>query len=273
MSQSPRPVTIAPSLLAADFARLGDEARAVEAAGADWLHLDVMDGHFVPNISFGPIVLAALRPLTKLPFDVHLMIEPVDPFIRAFAEAGADHLIIHAEAGPHLHRSLQLIRSLGKRAGVALNPATPPEAAAWVLDLVDIMLVMTVNPGFGGQSFLASQLPKIAALRHMIDAGGPADRAHGRRRGRHRAPPARSVAAGADTLVAGTAVFRATDYRQAIAGLRCRPRDAIAVNRNGWLRDARRAMAKLPSLRDRPRPRCAGAAGARSVAGRPGARR
>ncbi len=219
MSQSPRPVTIAPSLLAADFARLGDEARAVEAAGADWLHLDVMDGHFVPNISFGPIVLAALRPLTKLPFDVHLMIEPVDPFIREFAEAGADHLIIHAEAGPHLHRSLQLIRSLGKRAGVALNPATPPEAAAWVLDIVDVVLVMTVNPGFGGQSFLASQLPKIAALRHMVDRSGRpiALTVDG---GVAPGTAAQSVAAGADTLVAGTSVFRTKDYRQAIAGLR-----------------------------------------------------
>ncbi len=219
MSQSLRPVIIAPSLLAADFARLGDEMRAVEAAGADWLHLDVMDGHFVPNISFGPIVLAALRGLTKLPFDVHLMIEPVDPFIRDFVEAGADHLIVHAEAGPHLHRSLQLIKSLGKRAGVALNPATPPDAAAWVLDIVDIVLVMTVNPGFGGQSFLASQLPKIAEVRRMIDATGRsiALTVDG---GVAPGTAAQSLAAGADTLVAGTSVFRAKDYGQAIAALR-----------------------------------------------------
>ena len=205
--------------MAADFARLGDEARAVEAAGADWLHLDVMDGHFVPNISFGPIVLAALRSATKLPFDVHLMIEPADPFIRDFAKAGADHLIVHAEAGPHLHRSLQLIKSLGKRAGVALNPATDAEAAAWVLDIVDIVLVMTVNPGFGGQSFLSSQLPKIAALRRMIDERGRpvALSVDG---GVAPGTAAQCLEAGADTLVAGTSVFRARDYDRAIAALR-----------------------------------------------------
>jgi ribulose-phosphate 3-epimerase len=219
MSRSPRPVVVAPSLLAADFARLGHEARAVEAAGADWLHLDVMDGHFVPNISFGPIVLAALRPATKLPFDVHLMIEPADPYLRDFAEAGADHLIVHAEAGPHLHRSLQLIKSLGKRAGVALNPATDAGAAAWVLDIVDIVLVMTVNPGFGGQSFLHSQLPKIATLRRMIDeAGRPiALTVDG---GVASGTAALCLEAGADTLVAGTSVFRARDYGAAIAALR-----------------------------------------------------
>ena len=223
---SPSRLTIAPSLLAADFARLAEEVRAVEAAGADWLHLDVMDGHFVPNISFGPIVLGALRKLTKLPFDVHLMIEPVDPYIHAFVEAGADHLILHAEAGPHLHRSLQLIKSLGKKAGVALNPATPPEAAGWVLDLADIVLVMTVNPGFGGQSFLTSQLPKIAAVRRMIDASGRAI-ALTVDGGVAPGTAGPSVAAGADTLVAGTSVFRARDYAEAIAALRADPAGAV----------------------------------------------
>jgi ribulose-phosphate 3-epimerase len=218
-SPSARRVTIAPSLLGADFARLGDEVAAIEAAGADWLHLDVMDGHFVPNLSFGPLVLAALRKRTRLPFDVHLMIAPVDPYIAAFAEAGADHILVHPEAGPHLHRSLQLIRSLGKKAGVVLNPATPIEAIAWARDLTDIILVMSVNPGFGGQSFLASQLPKIAALRAMIDAGGrPVALAVDGGVTKVTAPQA--IAAGADTLIAGTAVFGTTDYAAAIAALR-----------------------------------------------------
>ncbi len=213
------PPTIAPSILAADFARLRDEVKAVEAAGADWLHLDVMDGHFVPNLSFGPPVLKSLRGHTPLPFDVHLMIAPVDPFIAAFAEAGADHLLVHPEAGPHLHRTLQLIRSHGKRAGVVLNPATPIESIAWVLDLVDIILVMTVNPGFGGQAFLASQLPKIAALRRTIDASGRqiALSVDG---GITPQTAVQALEAGADTLVAGTAVFGARDYAAAIAGLR-----------------------------------------------------
>jgi len=210
---------IAPSILSADFTRLGEEIRRVEEADADLIHFDVMDGHFVPNISFGPAVLSSLRPHTKLPFDVHLMIAPVDPFIAAFADAGADHLIVHPEAGPHLHRTLQLIRSHGKRAGVVLNPATSVESVAWVLDLVDILLVMTVNPGFGGQEFLASQLPKITELRRMIDASGRSIAlsvdggiSHGTAR--------RVIDAGADTLVAGTAVFGATDYAAAIAALR-----------------------------------------------------
>ena len=218
-SQQARRVTIAPSLLAADFGRLREEVAAIEAAGADWLHLDVMDGHFVPNISFGPQILAALRKHTRLPFDVHLMIEPVDPFIEAFADAGADHISLHPEAGPHAHRSLQLIKSLGKRAGVVLNPATPPEAVAWLLDLADIVLVMSVNPGFGGQSFLTSQLPKIAQLSRMIDAvGRPISLAVDG--GITAATAALALAAGADTLIAGTAVFGAPDYAAAIAALR-----------------------------------------------------
>jgi ribulose-phosphate 3-epimerase len=214
-----RRITVAPSLLAADFGRLVEETRAIEAAGADWLHLDVMDGHFVPNISFGPLVLQALRKHTKLPFDVHLMIAPVDPYIPAFVEAGADHILVHAEAGPHLHRSLQLVASLGKKPGVVLNPGTPAVAAAPVLDLVDSVLLMTVNPGFGGQKFLDSQLEKIAELRRMIDATGRAIalEVDG---GIDHETAKRAIAAGADTLVAGTSVFRAPDYAQAIQKLR-----------------------------------------------------
>lgn len=214
-----RPLIIAPSLLAADFARLGEEVAAIEAAGADWLHLDIMDGHFVPNISFGPAVVKALRKHSRMPFDVHLMIAPADPYLAAFAEAGADLISLHPEAGPHLHRSLQTIRALGKKAGVVLNPGTPASVLANVMDLVDLVLVMTVNPGFGGQSFIHSQLPKIAEIRRMIDAtgreihlqidGGVTD-----------VTAPLCVQAGADVLVAGTAVFGKPDYAGAITAIR-----------------------------------------------------
>ncbi|RKK01708.1 ribulose-phosphate 3-epimerase [Pseudoroseomonas wenyumeiae] len=214
-----RPLIIAPSLLAADFARLGEEVAAIEAAGADWLHLDIMDGHFVPNISFGPAVVKALRKHCSLPFDVHLMIAPADPYLAAFAEAGADLISLHPEAGPHLHRSLQTIRALGKKAGVVLNPGTPASVLAPVMDLLDLVLVMTVNPGFGGQSFLHSQLPKIAEIRRMIDASGRD--IHLQIDGGVTAATAPlCVEAGADTLVAGTAVFGKPDYAAAIAALR-----------------------------------------------------
>ena len=202
----PKPVRIAPSILAADFARLGEEIAAVSEAGADFIHVDVMDGHFVPNITIGPDVVAALRPATQLPFDVHLMISPVDCYVPAFAEAGADIITVHPEAGPHLHRTVQLIRSEGKKAGVALNPGTPVEALHNVIDDVDLILVMTVNPGFGGQAFIDSQLAKIAAARALIDASGR-DIDLEVDGGINAETAGRAIGAGADLLVAGTATF------------------------------------------------------------------
>jgi ribulose-phosphate 3-epimerase len=198
---------IAPSILAADFARLGEEARAVEAAGADWLHVDVMDGHFVPNITIGPDVVKALRPHVKIPFDVHLMIAPADPYLEAFRAAGADIISVHPEAGPHLNRTLKRIRELGAKAGVVFNPSTDPSVIQWMMDDVDLILVMSINPGFGGQSFMSSQLAKIERLRRMIDETGrdiPLEVDGGVTP--QTAP--QCIAAGATALVAGTAVFR-----------------------------------------------------------------
>jgi ribulose-phosphate 3-epimerase len=214
-----RPVRIAPSILSADFSKLGDEVRAIDEAGADWIHIDVMDGHFVPNISFGPVVMDGIRKVTKKPFDVHLMIAPVDRYLEAFAAAGADTITLHAEAGPHLDRSLQTVKALGKRAGVALNPATPIDHIRHVLDRLDLILIMTVNPGFGGQSFIPAMIEKIRATRDLVqgrdidievDGGITAETAP------------LVVRAGANALVAGSAVFKgdAKAYAKNIAAIR-----------------------------------------------------
>jgi ribulose-phosphate 3-epimerase len=222
-----RAVLVAPSILSADFARLGDEVRAVDAAGADWIHVDVMDGHFVPNLTIGPMVVKAIRRVTRKPLDVHLMIAPADPYLAAFAEAGADRLTIHVESGPHLHRSLQAVRGLGKRAGVTLNPATPVAAVGEVLDLVDLVLVMSVNPGFAGQDFIPGAVARVAEIREMIGGRDVHVEVDG---GVSPANAGMLARAGADVLVAGSAVFSggASAYAQNIAALR-RAATAIAA--------------------------------------------
>ena len=216
-----RPILVAPSILSADFTRLGEEVRAVDAAGADWIHVDIMDGRFVPNITFGPDVVRAIRRSTKKPLNVHLMIGEPERYLQDFADAGADHLLVQAEPGStiHLHRTLSRIREMGRRAGVVLDPATPPSAIEYVLGLCDVILVMTVNPGFGGQAFLPEMAPKIAAVRAMCEARGlsPWIEVDG---GQSADTVATAVGAGADAIVAGSAIFGASDYAQAIAAIR-----------------------------------------------------